>query len=65
VRYVRERQQFGRPAGRYQAVWHRLADLATEIAACKSFVYGVAEQIDAGAEDQLSIMRFRAGYRIQ
>jgi alkylation response protein AidB-like acyl-CoA dehydrogenase len=52
--YVKEREQFGRPIGSFQAVRHRLADLATEIAACKAFVYDVAERIDAGEEDQLS-----------
>jgi alkylation response protein AidB-like acyl-CoA dehydrogenase len=52
--YVKEREQFGRSIGSFQAVRHRLADIATEIAACKSFVYDVAERLDAGEEDQLS-----------
>lgn len=46
--YVREREQFGRPVGNLQVIRHRLADLATEIAYCRWFVYDVAAGIDAG-----------------
>jgi alkylation response protein AidB-like acyl-CoA dehydrogenase len=52
--YVREREQFGRTIGSFQAVRHRLADLATEIAYCRSFVYDVAARIDAGEEEHLA-----------
>lgn len=52
--YVKQREQFGRTISSYQAVQHRLADLATEIAHCRSFVYDIAEGIDAGEEDALS-----------
>ena len=39
--YVKERKQFGRPIGRFQALKHRLADLATEIEATRLLVYDV------------------------
>ncbi|NKQ58896.1 acyl-CoA/acyl-ACP dehydrogenase [Amycolatopsis sp. K13G38] len=52
--YVKEREQFGRTIGSFQAIRHRIADLATEIAYCRSFVYDVAERIDAGEEEQLA-----------
>ncbi|MBQ0923555.1 acyl-CoA dehydrogenase family protein [Saccharopolyspora endophytica] len=52
--YVKQREQFGRTIGSFQAVRHRVADLATEIAFCRSFVYEVAEGIDAGEEQQLA-----------
>ena len=52
--YVKQREQFGRTIGSFQAVRHRIADLATEIAYAKAFVYEVAERIDAGEEDQLA-----------
>ncbi|MGW0891186.1 acyl-CoA dehydrogenase family protein [Saccharopolyspora sp. NPDC002578] len=36
--YVRQREQFGRPIRGFQAVRHRLVDLATDIACCRAFV---------------------------
>ncbi len=46
VAYVKVRQQFGRPIGRFQALQHRLADLATEIECCRLLVYAVAAAVD-------------------
>jgi alkylation response protein AidB-like acyl-CoA dehydrogenase len=54
IAYVKEREQFGRTLGRFQAVRHKLADLATEVACCRALVYDIAERIDHGEEDQLS-----------
>jgi alkylation response protein AidB-like acyl-CoA dehydrogenase len=54
ISYVRQREQFGRPIGSFQALRHRLADLAAEIECCRAFVYHVAAQIDAGLEEQLA-----------
>ena len=54
IAYVRQREQFGRPIGSFQAVRHRLADLVAQIECCRAFVYRVAGQIDAGLEDQLA-----------
>ena len=54
IAYVRTREQFGKPIGAFQAVRHRLADLAAEIECCRAYVYQVAAQIDAGLEDQLA-----------
>ncbi|MFF3380420.1 acyl-CoA dehydrogenase family protein [Streptomyces sp. NPDC002680] len=54
VAYVRQREQFGRTIGSFQAVRHRIADLATEIACSRAFVYEVAERIDAGEEALLA-----------
>lgn len=51
--YVREREQFGRTIGSFQAIRHRLADLATEIAYCRAFLFDVADRIEAGEEDDL------------
>ena len=44
--YVKERKQFGRPIGSFQALKHRLADLATEIEATRLLVYDVAARSD-------------------
>lgn len=45
--YVKEREQFGRPVGSFQAISHRLADLATELECTRLFVYDIARQVDA------------------
>jgi alkylation response protein AidB-like acyl-CoA dehydrogenase len=45
--YVKERKQFGRPIGSFQALRHRLADLATEVEATRLLVYGVAARVDS------------------
>ena len=40
--FVKERRQFGRPVGSFQALKHRIADLAAEIEAARLLVYDVA-----------------------
>jgi isovaleryl-CoA dehydrogenase len=47
--FVTERTQFGQRVGSFQAVKHRLADLATEIECARLLVYSVAAQADAPA----------------
>ncbi|MCB0940901.1 MAG: acyl-CoA/acyl-ACP dehydrogenase [Mycobacterium sp.] len=44
--YVRTRQQFGRPVGTFQALSHRLAELATEIECTRLLVHDVAQRVD-------------------
>ena len=45
--YVSERRQFGRPVGSFQALRHRIADLATELECCRLLTYDVARKVDA------------------
>lgn len=45
--YIREREQFGRPIGKFQVIKHRIADLATELRCCELLLYDVARQMDA------------------
>jgi isovaleryl-CoA dehydrogenase len=45
--YVKEREQFGRPIGSFQALKHRIADLATELECCRLLTYDVAAKVDA------------------
>ncbi|CCW15381.1 acyl-CoA dehydrogenase family protein [Rhodococcus aetherivorans] len=47
LQFVTERKQFGRPVGTFQAIRHRVADLATEIEATRLLVYRVARLVDA------------------
>lgn len=44
--YVKQRQQFGRAIGSFQAISQRLADLATEIEATRLLTYDVAQRVD-------------------
>jgi short-chain 2-methylacyl-CoA dehydrogenase len=48
--YAREREQFGRPIARFQAVSFKLADMATEIEAARNLVYKSAWLKDAGRD---------------
>jgi alkylation response protein AidB-like acyl-CoA dehydrogenase len=45
--YVKERRQFGRAVGSFQALAHRLADLAAELSATRLLVYDLAARVDA------------------
>jgi isovaleryl-CoA dehydrogenase len=46
--YVHERRQFGQPIGRFQLVQGKLADMYTEHAACRAYVYLCGKAADAG-----------------
>ena len=48
VRYVREREQFGRSIGSFQSVQFQLAEMATEVEASRLLVYNAARLKDAG-----------------
>lgn len=48
VGYLRTREQFGQPIGTFQAVGHRVADLAIEIEAAKALLYEATARIEAG-----------------
>ena len=51
--YVKERQQFGRPIGSFQALQHRLADLATELEAARLMIRWVATLTDEDPDRML------------
>src|SRR6266511_3718350 len=48
--YAQERQQFGQPIARFQAVQFKLADMATEIEAGRTMVYKAAWLKDQGRD---------------
>ncbi len=50
VEYAKDRQQFGRPIGSYQAVSHRCAQMLLETENARSAVYGAAWAADADPE---------------
>lgn len=47
LEYVATREQFGRPVGSFQAIRHRIADLATELECSRLLVYDAAAKLDA------------------
>jgi citronellyl-CoA dehydrogenase len=42
LEYAKEREAFGRPIGRFQAIRHKFAEMSTQIEAAKQFVYATA-----------------------
>jgi isovaleryl-CoA dehydrogenase len=51
--YVKERKQFGRPIGSFQALQHRIADMATEIEAARLMTRWVATLTDEDPDKML------------
>ena len=49
LKYVQEREQFGRPVAEFQGVQFQLAEMATEIEAARLMVYNAARLKDRGA----------------
>jgi len=54
IDYMKQRDAFGQPISQFQALRHRVADLATDIATTRAFIYDVAQAIDDGREDDLA-----------
>src|SRR5690606_9070586 len=48
LRYVKERQQFGKPIGEFQGVQFQLAEMAVDLEAARLLVYNAARLKDAG-----------------
>lgn len=48
--YSKERRQFDRPIGEFQALTHAMADMQTEIEAARLLVYRAASLFDAGED---------------
>ena len=57
--YVKERKQFGRPIGSFQALQHRLADIATELEAARLMTYWVAVEGRRGPQPDAARARPR------
>ena len=48
VDYAKDRVQFGRPIGSFQAIQHKCADMVTDVDACRYITYQAAWSIAAG-----------------
>lgn len=63
VAYINERRQSGRRILEFQGIQFMLADLASELALCESFLWRLAATIDAGAQNfgiEASLLKLRA-----
>jgi alkylation response protein AidB-like acyl-CoA dehydrogenase len=49
LHYSKQRKQFGRPISEFQAIQHKLADMATEIEAARLLTYQAGSRKDSGA----------------
>ena len=63
IKYARERVQFGKPIGSFQAVQHMLADMATELDAARLLVWRAALSQDQkkNTTKESSIAKYFAG----
>ncbi|MHB1147435.1 MAG: acyl-CoA dehydrogenase family protein [Lutibacter sp.] len=48
IKYMAERHAFGKTIDQFQALRHKIADLASEIEMCKEFNYSVAKRLNEG-----------------
>ncbi|MCG7632820.1 acyl-CoA/acyl-ACP dehydrogenase [Gordonia McavH-238-E] len=55
--YLRERKQFGKTIGSFQAVRHRVADLAIEIEASRALAYATVAAVEAGTAPADELVR--------
>jgi short/branched chain acyl-CoA dehydrogenase len=62
LEYAKTREQFGQPISKFQAIQFKLADLATEVEACRWLTYRAAALRDAGEpfRKEAAIAKLRA-----
>ncbi|WP_378183483.1 acyl-CoA dehydrogenase family protein [Aquimarina sp. SS2-1] len=48
IKYMSEREAFGRTIDKFQALRHSVADMASEIEMCKEFNYSIAKRLNDG-----------------
>jgi alkylation response protein AidB-like acyl-CoA dehydrogenase len=51
IEYAHQRTQFGKPIGAFQAIAHKIADMATELEAARDLVYHSAWKVAQGQQD--------------
>lgn len=55
LRYVQEREAFGKPLAGFQVIRHKLVDMATQVTVSREFTYRVAARINAGKDQVMEI----------
>ncbi len=54
ISYARQREQFGQPIGKFQAIGAMIADSAVELEAAKALTWHAACKVDAGTPDRVA-----------
>jgi len=62
VQYAKDRVQFGRPIGSFQAIKHRLADLATTLEAMRAAAHYAALALGDGLDDAAEAVSVAGAY---
>ena len=61
VDYAKERVQFGRPIGSFQAIQHKCADMVTDVDGSRFIMYKAAWSVNSGQDDaQLDVNMAKA-----
>lgn len=63
--YVRDRRQFGRPIGTFQALGHRIADLAIELECARLITFDVAARVDADRDSAQELARLTSMAKVK
>ena len=61
--YIHDRQQFGRSIGEFQLIQGKVADMYTQLNACRAYLYAVAQACDRGEttrKDAAGVILFSA-----
>ena len=48
IKYMSERQAFGKSLDQFQALRHKIAEMASQVEMCKEFNYSIAKRLDQG-----------------
>ncbi|MCU1699113.1 MAG: acyl-CoA dehydrogenase [Mycobacterium sp.] len=63
--YVGQRSQFGKTIGSFQAVRHRIATLAIEIASARALTYDTVERVSRGEDDPTELIRLTSMSKVK
>lgn len=63
--YVTQREQFGTAIGKFQAVRHRIADLAIEIEAARALTHDVVSRIVAATDEPEELVRLTSMAKVK
>lgn len=62
VKYANEREQFGKHIKEFQAIQHKIAEMATKVETARSLTYRAASEVENGDEDQAAKLASMAKY---